>query len=311
MCWLENRCKNIRPDGSLQLMYRIDGSEDLTEQILDHFEGYLQSSPVRVGNNAYCQLQLDIYGELMDSIYLYNKYGEPISYDLWIHLVALVNWVCKHWREPDEGIWEVRGGRHEFLLSRLMCWVAIDRALRLAQHRSFPAPHHDWQRIRDEIFHDIFNNFWSPKRKAFVQYKGAESVDAATLLMPLVKFIGPTDPRWISTMRAIEEDLVSDSLVFRYKIGPEPLDGLSGTEGTFSACSFWYIECLSRMGQLDQARFIFDKTLGYANHLGLFSEEIGPRGQHTGNFPQAFTHLALISAAYDLDRRLSVSGRRD
>jgi len=311
MRWLENRCKHLRPDGSLQLMYRIDGSEDLDELILDHFEGYRQSAPVRIGNNAHQQLQLDIYGEMMDSIYLYNKYGEPISYDLWTHLVALINWVGAHWREPDEGIWEVRGGRHEFLLSRLMCWVAIDRALRLAQNRSFPAPSAEWQRIRDEIYHDIFTNFWNPKRKAFVQYKGSDCIDASTLLMPLVKFIGPTDPRWVSTMRAIEEDLVSDSLVFRYKIGTEPLDGLKGTEGTFSACSFWYVECLARMGQLDQARFIFEKTLGYANHLGLFSEEISPSGQHTGNFPQAFTHLALISAAYDLDRRLSGSGRRD
>jgi GH15 family glucan-1,4-alpha-glucosidase len=311
MRWLEQRCQHLRPDGSLQLMYRIDGSIDLPEEILSHFEGYQQSAPVRIGNHAQRQLQLDIYGEMMDSIYIYNKYGEPISYDLWTHLVALINWVGAHWREPDEGIWEVRGGRHEFLLSRLMCWVAMDRGLRLAQNRSFPAPNGEWQQIRDEIYRDIFTNFWSPKRKAFVQYKGGESVDAATLLMPLVKFIGPTDPRWTSTMRAIEEDLVSDSLVFRYKIGPEPLDGLKGTEGTFSACSFWYVECLARMGQLDQARFIFEKTLGYANHLGLFSEEINPSGQHTGNFPQAFTHLTLISAAFDLDRRLSGSGRTD
>ena len=311
MRWLEQRCQNLRPDGSLRLMYRIDGRVDLPEQILNHFEGYKQSAPVRIGNHAQRQLQLDIYGEMMDSIYIYNKYGEPISYDLWTHLVALINWVGAHWREPDEGIWEVRGGRHEFLLSRLMCWVAMDRALRLAQNRSFPAPTGEWQRIRDEIYHDIFTNFWSVKRSALVQYQGSESVDAATLLMPLVKFIGPTDPRWTSTVRAIEEDLVSDSLVFRYKIGPEPLDGLKGTEGTFSACSFWYVECLARMGQLDQARFIFEKTLGYANHLGLFSEEISPSGQHTGNFPQAFTHLTLISAAFDLDRRLSGSGRTD
>jgi GH15 family glucan-1,4-alpha-glucosidase len=310
--WLGERSKNPSPDGPpLQLMYRIDGGTDLQEEILSHLEGYMGSAPVRIGNHAHRQLQLDIYGELMDSIYIYNKYGEPISYDLWTSLMDLVDWVCAHWQQADEGIWEVRGGRHEFILSRMMCWVAIDRALRLAQKRSFPAPMDRWQKTRDEIYHDIFANFWNSRRKAFSQYKGSDSVDAATLLMPLVKFIGPTDPRWISTVKAIEQDLVSDSLVFRYKIGDKPMDGLTGTEGTFSACSFWYVECLSRMGDLDQARFYFEKALGYANHLGLYSEEIGPRGQHTGNFPQAFTHLALISAAYDLDRRLSVAGRRD
>ena len=310
--WLGERSKNPSPDGPpLQLMYRIDGGTDLQEEILSHLEGYMGSAPVRIGNNAHRQLQLDIYGELMDSIYIYNKYGEPISYDLWTSLMDLVDWVCAHWQEADEGIWEVRAGRHEFILSRMMCWVAIDRALRLAQKRSFPAPMDRWQKTRDEIYHDIFANFWNSRRKAFSQYKGSDSVDAATLLMPLVKFIGPTDPRWVSTVKAIEEDLVSDSLVFRYKIGDKPMDGLTGTEGTFSACSFWYVECLSRMGDLNQARFYFEKALGYANHLGLYSEEIGPRGQHTGNFPQAFTHLALISAAYDLDRRLSVAGRRD
>lgn len=311
MGWLEGRCKDLEPDGSLHLMYRIDGTLDLEEKVLPHLEGYMGSKPVRIGNGAYRQLQLDIYGELMDSIYIYNKYGEPISYDLWIHLIRMVDWVCENWTEPDEGIWEVRGGRHEFLLSRLMCWVAVDRAIRLAWKRSFPAPLERWQKVRDAIYHDIFTNFWSPRRRSFVQYKGCETVDAAALLMPLVKFIGPTDPRWAFTLAAIEADLVSDSLVFRYKIGDQPLDGLSGTEGTFSACSFWYVECLSRMGDLDQARFLFDKALGYSNHLGLFAEEIGPRGQHAGNFPQAFTHLALISAAYDIDRRLSAAGRQD
>ena len=311
MGWLEKRCKNLNPDGSLQVMYRTDGGTIPQEEILSHFEGYAGSTPVRVGNNARAQLQLDIYGELMDSIYIYNKYGEPISYDLWTNLINLVDWVCAHWNQPDEGIWEVRGGRHEFILSRIMSWVAVDRGMRLAQKRSFPAPLDRWLKVRDEIYHDVFANFWHPGRNTFVQYKGTDCVDAATLLMPLVKFIGPTDPRWRSTLGVIEQDLVSDSLVFRYKIGDQPMDGLAGTEGTFSACSFWYVECLSRMGDLDQARFVFEKALGYANHLGLFSEEIGPRGQHTGNFPQAFTHLALISAAYDLDRRLSVSGRHD
>jgi GH15 family glucan-1,4-alpha-glucosidase len=290
-------------------MYGIDGRHDLPEESLSHLEGYRQSRPVRVGNNAYQQLQLDIYGELMDCVYLYNKYGEPISYDLWMNLVRLIDWVCAHWRQPDEGIWEVRGGQQEFLYSRVMCWVAIDRAIRLAQKRSFPAPLDRWHTIRDQIYRDIFASFWHPQRKAFIQHKGAATLDASSLLMPLVKFIGPTDPRWVSTLQAIEQELVDDSLVFRYKNGDALLDGLTGAEGTFSMCSFWYVECLSRFGDLEKARFFFEKALGYANHLGLYAEELGLRGHHLGNFPQAFTHLALISAAYDIDRRLSASGQ--
>lgn len=309
MHWIEARCGELNPDGSLQIMYGIDGRHDIPEESLTHLEGYRQSTPVRVGNNAYQQLQLDIYGELMDCVYLYNKYGQPISYDLWMNLVRLIDWVCGHWRQPDEGIWEVRGGQQEFLYSRVMCWVAIDRAIRLAQKRSFPAPLDRWHTIRDEIYRDIFACFWHPQRKAFIQHKGAASLDAASLLMPLVKFIGPTDPRWVSTLQAIEQDLVDDSLVFRYKNGDAPLDGLTGSEGTFSMCSFWYVECLSRFGDLEKARFFFEKALGYANHLGLYAEELGSRGHHLGNFPQAFTHLALISAAYDIDRRLSASGQ--
>ena len=214
-----------------------------------------------------------------------------------MNVVRLINWVCKNWQQADEGIWEVRGGRFEFLYSRIMCWVAVDRGIRLAQKRSLPAPLDRWYPVRNEIYRNIFTCFWDATRKTFVQRQGATTLDAASLLMPLVKFIGPTDPRWLGTLRAIEDELVSDSLVFRYKIGEEPLDGLHGTEGTFSRCSFWYVECLSRTGDLQKARFFFEKALGYANHLGLYAEELGPRGEHLGNFPQAFTHLALISAA--------------
>ncbi|MGE0821197.1 MAG: glycoside hydrolase family 15 protein [Candidatus Binatia bacterium] len=305
MRWIEARCGELNPDGSLQIMYGIDGRHTLPETTLDHFEGYMGSRPVRIGNAAYSQVQLDIYGELMDSVYLYDKYGEPISYDLWMNLVRLIDWVCAHWQDKDEGIWEVRGGQREFLYSRVMCWAAVDRGIRLARKRSFPAPRDRWQRVRDEIYQDIFTNFWHSERKAFVQHKGSTAVDASSLLMPLVKFIGPTDPRWLATLHAIGQDLVDDSLVFRYKIGEGSDDGLAGKEGTFSMCSFWYVECLSRSGDLAKARFFFEKALGYANHLGLYAEELGSRGQHLGNFPQAFTHLALISAAYDLDRRLS------
>src|SRR5437773_5450072 len=309
MRWVEARCAELEPDGSLQIMYGIDGRHRLPEETLPHLEGYMRSVPVRIGNAAFTELQLDIYGELMDAIYLYDKYGAPISYDLWSNVSRFIDWVCTHWRDQDESIWEVRGGRQEFLYSRVLCWAALDRAVRLAQKRSFPAPLVRWHDVRDEIYRDIFTHIWDPKRKAFVQAKGSTALDAATLLMPLIRFISPTDPRWVSTFHAIEQDLVCDSLVYRYRLGDGFSDGVSGREGTFSMCSFWYVECLSRMGDLEQARFYFEKILGYANHLGLYGEQLGQRGEHLGNFPQAFTHLALISAAYDLDRRLSAAGR--
>lgn len=310
MHWIEDRCDTLNPDGSLQTMYGLDGRRDLTEVILPHLEGYRGSTPVRIGNGAYNQLQLDIYGELMDSVYLYDKYGSPISHDLWQNLVRLVDWVTRNWERPDESIWEVRGGAQQFLTSRLMCWVALDRAVRLARKRSFPAPLSRWQAVRDEIYTDIYTHFWETSRGAFMQYKGSNSLDASSLLMPLVRFISPTDPRWLSHLRAVEQELVDDSLVYRYDTEKAAHDGLHGPEGTFSMCSFWYTECLSRAGDLDKARFYFEKMLGYANHLGLYGEELGPRGEHLGNFPQAFTHLALISAAYDIDRRLSAAGWR-
>ncbi|MGI9031543.1 MAG: glycoside hydrolase family 15 protein [Ilumatobacteraceae bacterium] len=308
MRWIEDRCMDLNADGSLQVVYGHDGRKTLTETTLSHLEGYRQSRPVRVGNGAADQLQLDVYGELMDSIYLYNKYGEPISYQLWENVIRLVDFVVDNWHLPDEGIWEVRGGRQEFLYSRLMCWVAVDRAIRLGERRSFPYPHDRWRATRDEIYHDIMTNLWDADRRTFVQHRGATSVDASSLLMPMVKFISPTDPRWQSTLRAIEEDLVDDSLVFRYRIGDSAHDGLMGNEGTFTMCSFWYAEVLARGGDVQKARFLFEKMLGYANHLGLYAEELGPHGEHLGNFPQAFTHLALTSAAYALDRKLSDDG---
>ena len=311
MHWIEARCGELNPDGSLQIMYGIDGRHELIEETLPHFEGYRLSAPVRIGNGAYRQLQLDIYGELMDAVYLYNKYGEPIHHDLWENLVRLIDWVCANWRKKDEGIWEIRSQPQEFLYSRLMCWVAIDRGIRLALKRSFPAPLDMWHRARDEIYREIMTDFWDPGRRAFVQHKGTTALDAANLLMPLVKFVSPTDPRWLSTLKAIEEDLVDDSLVFRYKVKQGASDGLIGEEGTFNMCSFWFVECLTRAGDLEKARFFFEKIMGYANHVGLYAEELGPRGEHLGNFPQAFTHLALISAAYNLNRALSPSRGND
>ncbi len=302
--WIRQCSTEQMEDGSLALMYAVDGGEVMEEQILDHLEGYRGSSPVRIGNQAHEQLQLDIYGELIDAVYLIDKYGAPISYDMWQHLTRIVEYVSQNWDQPDEGIWEVRGGRRHFLFSRLMCWVAVDRALRLAGKRSLPAPVHAWRELRDAIHDDIHQNFWDDGKGAFVQYKGSQVLDASSLLMPLVRFISPNDPRWMSHLEAVEEELVYDSLVYRYSPQAAP-DGLQGEEGTFSICTFWYVECLSRAGQLNKARFYFEKMLGYANHLGLYAEELSPQAEHLGNFPQAFTHLALISAAYDLNRRLS------
>jgi GH15 family glucan-1,4-alpha-glucosidase len=309
MRWIEERCRESTGSRPLQVLYAIDGKPIPAETELRHLEGYQLSRPVRIGNRAARQLQMDIYGELMDSVYLYDKYGAPISYDFWMNLSRLVDWVCAHWQRPDQGIWEVRAGRRQFLYSRVLCWVAVDRAIRLACKRSFPAPLDRWRRVRDRIYTDIYREFWEPKLRAFVQYKGAGTVDASSLLMPMLKFVGPRDPRWLSHLETIENTLVEDSLVYRYRtLHKGNGDGLPGGEGTFAMCSFWYVECLARAGDLKKARFIFEKALGYANHLGLYAEELGLHGQQAGNFPQALTHLALISAAWNLDYRLDRAG---
>ena len=313
MAWIEDRCHELRPDGSLQIMYGIDGRHELTEETLDHLEGYRGSSPVRIGNSAYDQLQLDIYGELMDAVYLYNKYGTPISYDFWTHLRQLINWVCDNWSSPDEGIWEVRGGKQHFVYSKLMCWVAIDRAIRLVDKRSFPADRERWRKVRDQIYEEIMERGWNPQRQAFVQAYGSDALDASNLIMSLVFFLSPTDPRMISTLNAINRSpdkggLVSNSLVYRYDTDIT-LDGVPGSEGTFNICSFWLVEAMTRAARtdrsrLDDARLMFEKMLSYANHVGLYAEETGHSGEGLGNFPQAFTHFALISAAFNLDRAL-------
>ena len=302
--WLKNLLKSDSKNGPLQVLYSLEGNQEVPETELTHLRGYRDSRPVRIGNAAYTQLQLDIYGEMMDAVYLSSKYGDGISIDHWDRLKKTAKWLSKNWQREDEGIWEVRGGRKSFLHSRLMCWVAFDRMIRLANKRSLPGPL-DWMiETRDAITHDIHEHFWSEKLQAFVQYKGSETLDAAVLLMPMMRFISPTDPRWLSTMAAIEKNLVVDVFVSRYRAGGD-LDGLAGDEGSFNACSFWFIEALARSHQLEKARLLFEKMLSHANHVGLYSEELGRSGEHLGNFPQALSHLALISAATFLDRALS------
>jgi GH15 family glucan-1,4-alpha-glucosidase len=314
MGWLEQRCHERQPDGGLQVAYGLRGEHDLTESTVDHLEGYRGCRPVRVGNAAFKQLQLDVYGELMDSVYLYNKHGAPVSYDFWVELRGLVNWVCDNWRRKDEGIWETRAGAQHFVYSKLMCWVAIDRGLRLADKRSFPADRGRWHQVRDEIYLDILKNGWSEKRNAFVQYYGSKNLDASNLIMPLVFFMAPNDPRMLATLDATscppeQGGLMTNSLVHRYNLD-EYQDAQSGEEGTFNMCTFWLAEALTRAGRTDprrlaQARLVFEKMLGFASHLGLYSEQTGKCGESLGNFPQAFTHLSLISAAFNLDRTLS------
>jgi GH15 family glucan-1,4-alpha-glucosidase len=310
--WLCNfTARNPRIENRGRTLMDVRGNIPVPEQILSHWEGYRGSAPVRIGNEAVTQFQSDIYGEAMDSLYLYNKYVSPISYDFWTRIRERIDWVCENWQRPDNGIWEFRGKQEDFVYSKVMNWVALDRGIRLAEKRSLPANRARWISERDRIYEDVMARGWNAKRNAFTQAYGNDALDASLLMMPLVFFMAPTDPRMLGTLDAILKDprdggLVSDSLVRRY---PPGIDGIEGDEGTFNMCTFWLVEALTRAGQsdprkLDQARIIFERMLGYANHLGLYSEQTGSQGQALGNFPQAFTHLALISSAFNLDRVL-------
>jgi GH15 family glucan-1,4-alpha-glucosidase len=303
--WLLDRAKESKADGGrpLKIMYRVDGRSDLVEETLDHFEGWRGSRPVRIGNGAADQLQLDIYGEAMNSIFLADASGLQAGHEAWTDLAGIVDWVCEHWDQPDEGIWETRGGQKDFTYGRLQCWIALDRAVRMAQHRGRPANLPRWTAERDAIYNQIMRRGWNPKIGAFTQHYQTEVLDSSLLMMPLQGFIAPQDPMWTSTLRAMDRELVSDSLVYRYNPAASP-DGLAGDEGTFSLCTFWYVDALARAGRLDEARLVFEKMFTYANHLGLYSEEIDSTGGQLGNFPQAFSHLALISAAVNLDYQL-------
>jgi len=303
--WLRDRLTERAGNaaGPLQIMYRIDGSPDLDEESLEHLDGYRGSRPVHIGNGASDQLQLDIYGEAMDSIHLGIQRGILPAHEGWMDICSMLDWLADNWDQPDEGVWETRGGRQPFVYGRLMSWVAMDRGVRLAQQLGRPANTDRWAKERDAIYTQIMEKGWNKERGAFVQHYNTNVLDASNLLMPLVGFIAPKDPMWLSTLDAMDGELVSDSLVYRYDPSASP-DGLAGSEGTFSICTFWYVDALARSGRLEQARLTFEKMQTYGNHLGLFSEEIGPTGEQLGNFPQAFTHLSLINAALNLDFQL-------
>lgn len=303
MRWLSERLGEDADGGlgPLRVMYDIDGRPPAEEVELDHLSGYRGSRPVRVGNAAADQLQLDIYGEIIDSVYLFDKHGSGISHDAWADVRRVIDWVAENWDRPDAGMWEIRGDAREHTTSRLMCWVALERTIRIARKRGLPGDLVMWARVRDEIYERIHAESWNGE--TFTQTAGGSALDAGVLLMPLVKFGSPVDPRFLSTLEAIEERLVTDSLVLRYDSDESP-DGVAGDEGTFTLCSFWYVEALTRTGRLRDAEIAFEKMQTYANHVGLYAEQIGATGEQLGNFPQAFTHLSMISAAINLDRAL-------
>jgi GH15 family glucan-1,4-alpha-glucosidase len=304
--WLRDRAEESAgtSSGPLKIMYRVDGSSDLSEETLDHFEGWRGSRPVRIGNGAADQLQLDIYGEAMDAIHHADSCGLAPAHRGWMDLTRILDWVCDHWDQPEEGIWETRGGRKDFTYGRFQCWVALDRAIRLATRHGRPANMSRWTAERDKIYDQIMARGWNPQKGAFTQHYATDVLDASLLLMPSMGFITPTDPMWLSTLEAMDHELVSDSLVYRYNPSASP-DGLAGHEGTFSLCTFFYVDALARSGRLTDAELTFEKMHTYANHLGLYSEEIGLTGEQLGNFPQAFSHLALINAAINLDHQLN------
>ncbi|MCH8920338.1 MAG: glycoside hydrolase family 15 protein [Chloroflexi bacterium] len=295
--WLE--WSTVGRARDLQIMYGLGGERRLTETELPELDGYRSSRPVRVGNAAYSQFQLDIYGEILDSAHLYRKFGGEMDPAYWEYLQRVVAFVIDHWREPDEGIWEARSGRRHFVSSKVWCWVALDRAIKAARALDLPGDVERWRKVRAEIKEDVLANGYDAERKAFVQAYGSKKLDASNLLLPLVGFISADEPRMRSTIEAIERELTSpQGFVYRYK-GFD--DGLSGGEGTFPICTFWLADNLIALGELERARNLFEKLRACANDLGLFSEESdGETGEMLGNFPQSFSHLAFISTAVQL-----------
>lgn len=315
MEFIFERLRNKEPDGSLQIMFTIHGEKDLEEIELTHLDGHKGSKPVRIGNGAADHLQLDIYGELMDCIYLGQKFGNPLGYDDWVLVRELVDYAVANSKEPDLSIWEVRNKKRHFTYSKIMLWVAIDRGLRIAEKRSLPCPkRNQWIAARDELYEEIMHKAWNPQLKQFGQsYEETDVLDSAVLIMPLVFFMQGSDPRFVSTLRQILKTperggLTTNNLVFRYDVN-KASDGVGGEEGTFCLCTLWCVEALTRVGNYDRSMLpravaMFEDFLQYLNHVGLCTEEVSEAGEGLGNAVQGFTHVTLISAAYNLSRTL-------
>jgi alpha,alpha-trehalase len=291
-------------EGSLQIMYGIGGEHDLSERELGHLRGWRDSRPVRVGNGAWSQVQLDVYGELLNSLHLYREKLGDLHPEIQAFAADLADTAARRWGEPDSGMWEMRGEPRHHLSSKVLCWTALDRAVKLCPRLGEYANVAGWEATRDEIRAAILERGWSEKRQAFAQSFDSDELDAAALLMPILGFLPATDQRMRATIEAIARDLTEDGLVLRYRSdeGLNP-DGLTGREGTFVICSFWLVSCLARAGELERAEALFDRLSGYANDLGLLAEEVDTtNGEQLGNFPQAFSHIGLINAAWELDK---------
>jgi GH15 family glucan-1,4-alpha-glucosidase len=279
----------------LQIMYGVGGEQDLTESTLDHLAGYGDARPIRIGNAAFSQRQHDVWGALLDSVYLHSRSRDQLADELWPIVLAQVKAAVANWQEPDQGIWEMRGDPQHFTMSKIMCWVALDRGARLAEMHDSRQLASKWQSIADEIREDVLEH-GVDDRGVLVQHYGTTELDASLLLAPLVRFLPPDDPRIRATVLAIADELTQDGLVLRYRTETVD-DGMSGAEGTFTICSFWLVSALMEIGEHDRARALCEKLLSHASSLGLYAEELDPHsGRHLGNFPQAFTHLALINA---------------
>jgi GH15 family glucan-1,4-alpha-glucosidase len=302
MDWLRDRCRGS--GGPLQPLYGIDGRAEIRVEELPHLSGYRDSHPVWLGNGAYDQLQFDLYGAVLDAAYLHNRYGAPLDYDVWHDLRSTLDWLSESWQQPDEGMWGTQGGRKHFVSSKVMSWVALERAVRIALQRGLPADEGRWATQRDAIYEEVMQKGWNPKKESFVRYYGSDVLDASLMLMPVVRFVGPTDPRWLATLDRIQKELAYDVLVERYETAAGVNEDPSADTGSFSLCSFWLVECLTRAGRLEEARLALEKMFSYANHVGLYAEKVGSSGEALGNFPHAFAHLSLITAAVRLDRAL-------